>query len=190
MKKLIAVAALLAISSPVFAGGYFTLGYASLAVPANSDLGLSAGNQPEFNIDGGYLLDNGLNFSFRYDHLDLEDYIKDGKNVRVVSVVPALGVGYAFRWNSRFQWWVNVFPGYAVSTRYRLGTDNYKGQGFALTLSTSGYYHLKGKAYLGVELGWRSLVSGLKIPVSSGLPENPNLDLGGFFAGISIRHIF
>ena len=191
MKKcLMAVFAVLVFAAYAGANGFLTLGYDYGIFGKNDMLGTASSQTGYFNLDGGYLFDNGLSVSFKYDHIDMEDFSVidaslNSQNVKVVAVVPSLGVGYTVKFmDGNLLWWSTLNAGYAVSVRYRLNVTDYHAMGFAPSVTTALYYKLGKTVYGGVDLGYRYL------KVTYDDFPGKTLDLSGMFCGISIKHIF
>lgn len=173
-------------SAAASASGFLTLGYDYAFLGKNDLLASGSASVPYFNFDLGHMWEPGISVAFKYDHLNLEDFVVSGQNARVVAVITSISLGYAVKViNENFYWWSSLNAGYAVSARLRLGITDHKAGGFAPSVTTALYYKLIGKFYAGLEAGYRYV----KVNYSD-IAGSPELDLGGFFLGISLKHIF
>ena len=190
MKRIIILAALfMALASGVFAGHYLNLGGDYSYYTNNYLFGSGASKVTYFNGSVGYVWDFGLIAGLRYDHIGIEDQLYANgslsENARFVGAVPALELGYCYKFmEDKLLWWNTARFGYAVSARYRRDVFDYKATAFVPAISTSVLYRLKGQFYAGLEIGYRYF------DVKYKEYNNAELNLSGMFVGISLIHLF
>lgn len=170
-------------TTPLSAGIYWSLGYNLGIIAPNTNLSVNPDTIRYFNGELGLRFDSGLSLFARYDHIDIEDHIVNSNNVRVVAVLPSLGAGYSLDlFEKKMGLSFNVLASYSPSVRYRLDIVDYKTSGFAFAASSSLFIQIVGHFYIGVEAGYRYFT------VDFAVPSQFQLDLGGFFCGVTLRH--
>jgi hypothetical protein len=184
MKKIILIAAVL-MCLTTFAGAalFVSAGGDDMMLGKNDLLGKDGANATVYTGSIGWAFDSGFTAAMLYDHLDMEDYIVNVQNARVIAPIPSLGLGYRAGFeNNKYLWWTTAGAGFAP-VRYRLNVTDYRSSAFAPSIRTAGYYRIDGQFYAGIEAGYRYLKTNF-----SDIPGK-ELDLSGLFAGISLMFV-
>ena len=186
MKKLlIFILLVLSFAGFSFAGTYLNLGADYAFIPNNALFDSGAEKVSYFNGSVGYAWDFGLLTGLRYDHFGVEDQIAAVRNVRFVSAIPALELGYNMKFlEDKLLWWSVIRLGYAVSARLRDNVTDYKATAFVPAISTAALYRIHGQFYAGIEVGYRYF------DVKYEELGNAHLNLSGMFTGLTLIHLF
>ncbi len=175
-----------AMSAIINAGLYLTLGYDQEMYGENKDFGIKSGRVAVPNGGLGWVWENGFSAGFAYNHLGIEDLDLSGHNMRIISPIPSVDLGYMVLFDEKkYMLWSTVSAGYGIA-RYRIDVNDEKGGGFEFAVKEAFLYQVKGQFYAGLEVGYRYYKAGFNYA-----PFDPGyIDLSGIFAGVQLTHVF